>query len=422
MISTSFPHTPGRSMPVILAHIWLEFVPLPDSMCPRGTRGAYRKEERAQLPQTIQKRLVEAAASRFGTLEKLAKELELPKSSVHYYRAGRLTMPVSVMERMLELASDEGLTEDVRGAANTKDRTWANSYAASVHREMCRERLRLPTVEELEKDDELRRKAAAIVSYVMAEGSIWIKHNRFDAGMVNITFADHETDLYDHFRSLSRDVFEYDIGPPQKPGNGARAIRGFICSRFIAEWLVANGVPAGEKAAVAMRIPTWVMESEDEKTMVGALQPFFDGEGHVRRSKDSRRASVVVVQARHTDLDFMVLPRRLGWRGRARTLPSGLLAHSQVFGTDTIVFSSMLYRSEVLDDASTLLRRLGFAPRLRLSSMYLKDDGFWSAHWALGIGTRESLKLADAGILTQSHKVAKARTVRGYNHIFIKFV
>jgi len=165
-----------------------------------------------------------------------------------------------------------------------------------------------------------------------------------------------------------------------------------------------------------------VMESEDEKTMVGAIQPFFDGEGHVCLSKDSRRASVIVVQARHTDLDFMVLPRRLGWRGRARTLPSGLLAHSQVYGTDTIAFSSMLYRSEVLDDARTLLRRVGFGPRLRLSSMYLKDDGLWSAHWALSIGTRESLKLADAGILTQSHKVARLRPVQEYNRIFIKAV
>lgn len=391
-------------------------------MCPKGTRGAYRKEERVELPQALQKRLVEGAAARFGTLEKLAREMELPKSSIHYYRTGRLTMPVAVMERMLQLANDDRLTEEVREAANTKDRTWANSYAASVHREMCRERLRLPTREELEKNDELRRKAAAMTSYVMAEGSIWIKHKRFDAGMVNITFADHETDLYEHFRSLCKDVFDYDIGSPQKPGNGARAIRGFICSRFVAEWLVANGIPAGEKAAVAMRIPPWVMESEDEKTMVGALQPFFDGEGHVCLSKDSRRASVIVVQARHTDLDFMVLPRRLGWRGRARTLPSGLLAHSQVYGTDTIALSSMLYRSEVLDDACTLLRRLGFGPRLRLSSMYLKDDGLWSAHWALSIGTRESLKLADAGILTQSHKVARLRPVQEYNRLFIKAV
>jgi hypothetical protein len=114
-------------------------------MCPRGTRGAYRKEERVELPAALQRRLVEAAAVRFGTLEKLAKELELPKSSIHYYRTGRLTMPVSVMERILKLVSDDGLTGEVREAANTKDRTWANSYAAGVHREMCRERVRLPT-------------------------------------------------------------------------------------------------------------------------------------------------------------------------------------------------------------------------------------------------------------------------------------
>jgi hypothetical protein len=52
-------------------------------MCPRGTRGAYRKEERAELPIELQKKLVERAAARFGTLGKLAKDLELPKSSIH---------------------------------------------------------------------------------------------------------------------------------------------------------------------------------------------------------------------------------------------------------------------------------------------------------------------------------------------------
>ncbi len=365
-----------------------------------------------QLPAHLQKKLVEAAASRFGTLEKLAKELEVPKSSVHYYRTGRLTLPVSVMERMLELADDDGLAKEVSEAAVTKDRTWANSYAAGVHREMCRERLRLPTRDELDRDDGLRRKAAAIVSYVMAEGSIWIKHNRFDAGMVNITFADHETDLYEHFRSLCKDVFLYDIGPPQKPGNGARAIRGFICSRFIAEWLLDQGVAKGEKSAAAMHLPRWIMESEDERSMASALQPFFDGEGYVSVSADSKRASAIVVQARHTGLDFVILPRRPGWRGIARTLSTGLLARSQVYGIAVPTFCGALHRSEVLDDASTLLRRLGFNPRLRLSSMYLKDDGFWSAHWALSIGTWESARLAEVGILTQTRKVAKLRPAR----------
>ncbi len=381
-------------------------------MYPRGTRGAYRREERVQLPGDLQRRLVEAAAAGFGTLEGLAKGLEVPKSSVHYYRTGRLTLPVSVMERMLQLAGDGELEEEVRAAAGIKDRTWANSYAAGVHREMCRGRLRLPTREELERDDGLRRKAAAIVSYVMAEGSVWIKHNRFDAGMVNITFADHETDLYEHFRSLCRDVFLYEMGPPQSPGNGARAIRGFICSRFIAEWLLDQGVAKGEKSAAAMHLPRWIMESEDEMAMANALQPFFDGEGHVSLSADSKRASVTVVQARHTDLDFVILPRRPGWRGTARTLSAGLLARSQVYGIVVPALCCALHRSEVLDDASTLLSRLGFHPRLRLSSMYLKDDGFWSAHWALSIGTRESARLGEVGILTQSRKVARLRPAR----------
>jgi len=377
-------------------------------MCPRGTRGAYRKEERVQLPQTIQKRLVEAAASRFGTLEKLAKELELPKSSVHYYRTGRLTMPVSVMERMLELASDEELTEDVRGAANTKDRTWANSYAAGIYREMCRERVRLPTPEELDGDDELRRKAAAIVSYVMAEGSIWVKHNRYDAGMVNITFADHETDLYEHFRSLCKDVFRYDIGPPQRPGNGAKAIRGFICSRFVADWLVENGVPKGEKSATAVYLPQWVLEADDDATLISAVQPWFDGEGCAANSENP---TFVVGQSRHTDLDMFVLPRDLCNSIADTRVTIGTLTKMSLFSVPAMVYCRAFCRSEVLDQVAHLASRLGIRTRIRLTGLRLNETGFWSAAWIMTLSGEDAMKALDMGLITQIEKVKRLRRI-----------
>ncbi len=379
-------------------------------MCPRGSRGAYRREERAELPKELQRRLVEAAAARFGTVERLAKELELPKSSVHYYRTGRLTLPVSVMERMLELAGDEEFDEQVRGAARTKDRTWANSYAAGVHREMCRERLRLPTREELERDDALRRKAAAIVSYVMAEGSIWIKHNRFDAGMVNITFADHETDLYEHFRSLCRHVFEYDIGPPQRPGNGARAIRGFICSRFIAEWLVGNSVPPGEKSATRVNLPEWVLSSKDRLTLTSAIQPWFDGEGH---ATGANRPTFVVGQSRHTDLDMFALPRDPRGRGSGRFMTIGTLSRTDVFSVPALCYCRATCRSEVLDQVSRLVTRLGMSNRTRLAGLRLNDSGFWSAAWILTLSGEDVMKAVDLGLITQKEKLERLR--RGNN-------
>ena len=244
-----------------------------------GRRGAYRKEDRVGLPGELQRELVDKAAARHGNCQELAKALGIPKSSVHYYRTGRLTLPTSVLDRMLEEAGDDGLERRVREAARDLDRTWANYYSSSIMREMYRQKVRLPTLEELQRDDELRRKAAAIVSYVMAEGSIWIKKNRFDEGIVNITLADHETDLYDHFRGLCRDVFDYDIGPPQPPGNGAKAIRGFIYSRFIAEWLLTQGVPEGEKSCHAQEAPYMGRIIRDHLTWIAALQPCCDGEG-----------------------------------------------------------------------------------------------------------------------------------------------
>lgn len=378
-------------------------------MTPRGTRGAYRKEERAELPAPLQKRLVEAAASRFGTLEKLAKELEVPKSSVHYYRTGRLTLPVSVMERMLELADDDGLTKEVSEATVTKDRTWANSYAAGVHREMCRERLRLPTTKDLEGDDGLRRKAAAVVSYVMAEGSIWIKHNRFDAGMVNITFADHETDLYEHFRSLCRDVFLYDIGPPQKPGNGARAVRGFICSRFIADWLVQNGVPQGEKSAHDMRLPDWVMQSRDTTTLIASIQPWCDGEGSV--VGNANPTGFAICQSRHTSLSNTEISLNLAHVRHGYVLSSEL-SKVMVGDTTALELCRKRFRSTVLDDVAQVCVLLGMSPKTDVSRLFMKADGFWSSIWLLSFGSKDTHELYRLGAITQSRKKGRFKHIQ----------
>ena len=55
-----------------------------DTMPPRGTRGAYRKEDRVKLPLELQRELVEKAAARVGNCQVLAGNLDLPKSSIHY--------------------------------------------------------------------------------------------------------------------------------------------------------------------------------------------------------------------------------------------------------------------------------------------------------------------------------------------------
>jgi len=248
-------------------------------MPPRGTRGAYRKEDRIKLPMELQKELVEKAAARYGNCQELAKALDIPKSSVYYYLIGRLTLPKSLLERMLEIAHDDDLAARVANSGVAMDRLWSIEYAQGIYRDMCKEKLRLPTRSELEQDHELRRKAAAIVSYVLAEGSVWMNKEIWGEHAVNITLAKHEKDLYDHFRALCNEVFRYDIGPPQKPGNGARAIKGFIYSRFVAEWLMQQGVPVGDKAETGSSLLDWVMESDDLFTWTSALQPLCDGEG-----------------------------------------------------------------------------------------------------------------------------------------------
>jgi hypothetical protein len=372
-------------------------------MSPRGTRGAYRKEERAKLPPQLQKELVEKAAARHGNCQELAKALEIPKSSVHYYRIGRLTVPLSLMESMLREAADPDLEKRVRGAIETLDRTWANYYSSGIMREMYRQKVRLPTREELEKDDELRRKAAAVVSYVMAEGSIWLQKEEWGEAAANITFADHETDLYEHFRGLVLDVFDYDIRPPQPPGNGAKAIRGFINSRFIAEWLMQNGVPAGAKASQAFHLPNWVMDSDDQYTWASATQPWCDGEGSVLMDYKGEARGFTVGQSRHTDLDLESVPSRL-----IRTADNGLgkevLREVPLFGVNALDYISTLWRSEILADVSKLCWRLRLSHRVEFHRAHLKEDGFWSAIWGLRFGAEATLRMIELGLITQKRK------------------
>jgi hypothetical protein len=366
-------------------------------MTTRGTRGAYRKEDRIALPPELQKELVEKAAARYGNCQELAKHLNIPKSSVHYYRIGRLTIPASVLNQMLQIAGDKGLEERIADRGITKDRTWANEYAISVFREMCRDRLRLPTKDELEKDDELRRKAAAIVSYVLAEGSVWLQKRKWGECAVNITFAAHETDLYDHFRSLCKDVFLYDIGAPQKPGNGAVAIRGFIYSRFVAEWLITNGVLPGDKSSRRLRLPSWIMDSEDSATWVAATQPWCDGEGGVNGKRFS------FSQSRHTDLDVVIVPHSLASK-IGRSVPRGVLSSVSVYGIPAIQYCETLFRSEILDDVNTLLRRLGLKPRTYMTGLRYKDDGYWSCIWISYFDSEDSQRLLQIGLLKQEAK------------------
>ena len=369
----------------------------------RGTKGAYRKEDRVALPPDLQKELVEKAAAKFGNCQELARVLEIPKSSVHYYRIGRLTMPESLLDRMLQIASDQALEDKIRGRGITKDRTWANEYSSSIMREMYRDKVRLPTREELERDDDLRRKAAAIVSYVMAEGSVWLQRLEWGECSVNITFAAHETDLYEHFRSLCKDVFHYDIGEPQAPGNGAVAIRGFIYSRFIAEWMIANGVMPGDKSARTLHLPSWVMQSKDKLTWISALQPWFDGEGNAS-SPSTRSKSFRLSQSRHTNLDTSHVSHSLAI-GERGFVGKSVLDRILLRGTTVTGYLRMNCRSEVFDDVFALLLRIGRTPRLDVKCMNMKEDGYWSCTWVISFGDRESRLLPSLGLVKQKHKL-----------------
>lgn len=237
----------------------------------------------------------------------------------------------------------------------------------------------------------------------MAEGSIWIKHNRYDAGMVNITFADHETDLYEHFRSLCNDVFAYDIGPPQKPGNGAKAIRGFICSRFIAEWLIAQGVADGEKSSRDLHLPGWVLQSRHAGTLVAALQPWCDGEGSV--TGRGSPCAFSIPQSRHTllsdgDVSYSLANLKHGYIGKT------VLSTVTISDTTALNVCRGRFRSSILDDVGRLCVLLGLNPTVDVGRLTMKADGLWSCVWFLTFDQRDTLELYRLGAITQSRKRA----------------
>ncbi len=360
------------------------------------------------MPPALQKEIVEKAATKYGNCQELAKHLEIPKSSVHYYRVGRLTMPESLLKRMLDIAGDDKLRAKVDDCGVTKDRTWANEYAVSVYREMCRDRVRLPTREELEENDGLRRKAAAIISYVMAEGSVWLQKEKWGECAVNITFAAHETDLYDHFRYLVGEVFLYDMGPPQRPGNETMAIRGFIYSRFIAEWLIANGVLPGEKSARRLHLPDWIRESADRLTLVSALQPWCDGEGSVIMTRGLDSIGFTLAQSRHTHLRDSDVPTQYKGR-RGNTVPRGNLKRMESEGINILRHLIKNCRSEIFDDVATIASRLGLRPVVDVSRLSLKADGRWSCIWRIDFDRRDAIEMVNSHIIIQKDKVERLR-------------
>ncbi len=216
-------------------------------------------------------------------------------------------------------------------------------------------------------------------------------------------------------RSLCRDVFKYDIGPPQPPGNGAKAISGFIYSRFVAEWLVENGVPEGEKSAKPVHLPGWVVGSDDRMTLCAAVQPWFDGEGSVTESCNSDWHAISMSQSRHTDLDFNSLPRHLCSRGAGRVLSIGTARGTEVYGIPVTAYCGMASRSEIFDDVAGMLRRLGYRPRMRMSCLRLNDSGFWSCIWQITISAVETRRLVSDGIVTQQRK--REAIIRNQMHI-----
>lgn len=152
-------------------------------------------------------------------------------------------------------------------------------------------------------------------------------------------------------------------------------------------------------------MPKWVTDSDDEKTLIAALQPWFDGEGYVpTRARQS--VGFILAQAKHTDIDCGILPAKFVQGRSAAWICGRSIDNVSVLGIPLRDYCGTLFRCRVLDEACLLSKRIGLKPRLRLASMRLKNDGFWSAIWVASYGSCDTKKMIRMGVLTQQRKIA----------------
>jgi len=150
------------------------------------------------------------------------------------------------------------------------------------------------------------------------------------------------------------------------------------------------------------------MESQDEDTLISALQPWCDGEGCVRVPPFGHRPLFSLTQSRHTDIDFNAVPYAPRDGRCDRTFSVGDLRHMTILGMSALDYLALGCRSEIFDDVMTLFHKLGFKPKNRVQCIHLKDDGFWSVLWIICFSAFETEKLVSMGLITQGRKKCRA--------------
>ena len=92
-----------------------------------------------------------------------------------------------------------------------------------------------------------------------------------------------------------------------------------------------------------------------------------------------------------------------------RDVTAGTLARITIFGKPAMKYLEGQHRSEILDDVASLFMRLGFAPKIVIKGLAIKDDGFYSCIWELRFSGRETSRLVSLGLITQVNKVSAWR-------------
>jgi hypothetical protein len=145
------------------------------------------------------------------------------------------------------------------------------------------------------------------------------------------------------------------------------------------------------------------MKSNDEKTLIAALQPWCDGEGSVASSPIGTPIGFSIAQSRHTDLDVTQVPSKL-IHAADKGIGNKQMAQITVFGIRVQEYLSAICRSEILGDLRTLFGRLGMSPTMRISRLRLKEDGFWSCIWSLRFGSRDTREIMKHNLVRQEKK------------------
>lgn len=338
--------------------------------------------------------LVKEAAIVSGSYSALARQFSISKTTLLRYRDARITLPESVYNRLSQMTGIHALVREIRPAnwgqskggrisgGKSSDSLKARSVAAVKARLLKLEKLHESVGELVEAlIKERTMELAEFVGRMLGDGNLPENRKpRYRAG-----------EIENHLRmaELVEKLFSYRPQPNSYEGNCYTT----NMRRITGEVLVRLGIPPGKKVVSNPHFSRFIFNTNE--TMIATLKGFFDDEAYVNERNNEFRVGITVEIRDPSLKDFV--------RFEAESRGKKYLSFGEV---KSIGIAAKLPRSNILDDVSSMLYRLGFSHRLFPDSVVLNKNSV-SVSWRLYFYGEENLRrLIELGLVS-SWKIKK---------------